>query len=281
MKLSAVANRKGWERRLAVARKQIMQPVRRPCTSTPVFVLGKQRSGTSMLMFVFHRHPDTLVFDEHKGNAAFNRYRLRGTDDIRRVVEKSRYPFVCFKPISDSHQILKLFQAFPDGHFIWLYRDYRDTANSSLRKFAGATRAIRLVCTGQQGGGWFQDGISPPVEKVLRDVYRPDLPDFDLACLVWWARNQIIFESGLIGLPNVTITKYEALVSQPSSAVAWLCGRIGMPYRDRIVKTVSARSISRHRAPDLDASVQQLCDESLEALDEAFYAADPPPMPEN
>lgn len=261
---------------MAIAWKSVLQRIRPRCESKPVFVLGKQRSGTSMLMFVFHRHPQVLVFDEHKNNRAFQDFRLRSTESVEQIVDDSHFPVVCFKPISDSHLIADLHSAFPDGHSIWIYRDYRDAANSSLRKFDNATRAIRLVCTGQPGGGWFQEGVSESAAAVLRSIYRPDLSEFDLACLAWWARNQIILESGLTNAQNVTLVKYEALVTAPPRMLAWLCNRTGIEYRERIGKIISARSIGRHEAPPMDARVRELCDAALTALDEAFQRGNPP-----
>lgn len=276
MNLTTLKKRKAWERRIATLRKSVLQRIRPNCSSKPVFVLGKQRSGTSMLMFIFHRHSDTLVFDEHKNNAAFENFRLRDIGCILKIVENARFHTVCFKPISDSHLIELLHEAFPDGQFVWLYRDFKDTANSSLRKFTEATRAIKLVCRGEPGGGWFAEGISPQIADTLRDVYRADLPEFDLACLVWWARNQIILQSGLIGRPNITLLKYEALAVDPRRMLAWLCHRIDVEYMDSIGRKVSARSIGRHAAPGIDHDVERLCTETAEKLDDAFYAGNPP-----
>lgn len=264
-----------WERRFSIAQKRFRSLFRESCDSTPVFVLGKQRSGTTMLMYVFHRHPDVLVLDEHRDSAAFSDYRIRGIDKVRSLLEQARFPFVCLKPICDSHRISELYREFPEGHYIWMYRDFKDVANSALRKF-DAARAIRIVCTGGSGGGWFQEGVSPGVLEILQQVYRPDLSDFDLACLVWWARNQLLIESGLTGQPRVTVMKYEALVSEPPLMLEWLLQRLQMRCSGRIEGNVSARSIGRHSAPAMDEGVRELCSSTLTALDEAFLDQDPP-----
>src|SRR5690606_34098566 len=131
-------------------------------------------------------------------------------------LNRAKYPLVCFKPICDSHLIRELPTTFAEGHLVWAYRHYTDVANSSLRKFEHATRAIRLVCTGQPGAGWFGEGLSSEVAEELRSLYEAEtLSDFDLACLVWWARNQIMLDSGLAGRPSVTLVKYETLVTNP------------------------------------------------------------------
>lgn len=259
-----------------MASKRFRGLFRENCVSRPVFVLGRQRSGTTMLMHIFHRHPDMLVLDEHRNSPAFADYRLRGADTIRSLLGEATFPFVCLKPICDSHRIRELYREFPGGHYIWVYRDFEDVANSSLRKFDVATRAIRLVCTGRPGGGWFDEGVSPRIREVLRQVYRPDLPDFDLACLIWWARNRLLIESGLAGQPGVTAVKYEALVSDPSRMLDWLFRRIDIRNPGHVERNVTARSIGRHAAPAMDEHVRELCRSTLAELDEAFLEQHPP-----
>lgn len=276
MRLSSLSRPDVWERHFSVARKRLRGVFRETCESRPVFVLGKQRSGTTMLMQIFHRHPDMLVFDEHRDSPAFVDYRIRSADTIKTLLEQAKFPVVCLKPICDSHRIREFYEDFPEGHCIWLYRDFRDVANSSLRKFEAANRAIRLVCTGRPGGGWFQEGISPPIQEILQQVYRPDLPDFDLACLVWWARNQLMIESGLAGRTRVTILKYEALVSAPPRVLDWLFRRIDTRHYGRLERNVTARSIGRHAAPAIDERIRALCDATLAELDEAFLEQQPP-----
>ena len=276
MNLTSLKDPENWERRIAIAKKQLIQAFKHPCESKPVFVLGKQRSGTSMLMNCFHRHPASLVFDEHRNNPAFERHRLRSADTIRGLLEQSRLPVVCFKPICDSHRIGELYDEFPAAHFIWLYRSFEDVSNSTLRKFDAPTHAIRLICANQPGGGWLQEGVSPRMADVLKDIYRPDLSDFDFACLSWWLRNQIIVESGLIGAPNLTFVKYEALVLQPTQMLEWLFDRIEIGYRKGIERKITARFIGRNVIPEMDERIQHLCVATLDSLDRAFLAGRPP-----
>jgi hypothetical protein len=239
-------------------------------------VMGKQRSGTTMLMRAFHRHADLLVYDEHPNSAAFFDYRIRSLATVKELLDRARFPAVSFKAICDSHLINDFNREFPSGRFLWCYRDYRDVANSNLRKFPYATRAIHLVCTNQSGGGWFQEGLSAGVSTILKKVYRPDLSDFDLACLVWWARNRIIVDSGLIGHSNVTIVKYEPLVSRPTLLLEWLFARIDIPYHSRVTRRIHPLSIGRHPAPETDKNVRELCEELMVQLDEGYRIGDPP-----
>lgn len=251
-------------------RKQLSHYFMTRCDTKPIFVLGMQRSGTSMLTRVFHRHSQTLVVDEHKNNEAFEDYCLRDFGVIQNLISDCRFPYICFKPICDSHRITQLHEEFSDAHLIWLYRDFKDVANSYIRKFDSPTRAIQLVCSDRPGGGWFEEGLTPEILQVLKSVYRPTLTDFDLSCLVWWARNRIIIESGLVGLPNVTILRYETLVSDPTQILSWLFDRIETEYIDSVGHRISTRSIRKNASPEIDAQIRRLCNTTSNSLDDLF-----------
>jgi hypothetical protein len=276
MNLTGLRDAQKRDRFVSQLRKRWLQAVRVPRPSKPVFVFGKQRSGTNMIMYAFHRHPEAMVWDEHRDSRVFVNFRVRSLDVIRKVIEESCFPIVCFKPICDSHMIKDFIVAFPDAHHVWMYRDYADTANSALRKFATPNRALRLVCTGQPGGGWFAEGVSTISREILSRVYHEGLSEFDLSCLVWWARNRIIVESGLLTSPDVTLVRYESIVSRPDAMFRWLFARIGISYCDAVVRRVTDRSIGRHQAPEMDAAVRDLCSVLLRELDVAFAAQAPP-----
>lgn len=276
MNLSVLTDFNRLERHLSKTRKRLSGLFRGGCDSKPIFVLGSQRSGTTMLMYAFHRHPYTLVLDEHRGNEVYKDHRFRSFEIVQKVIDEATFPSVCFKPICDSHLFEDLHNAFPNAHFIWAYRSFGDVANSSLRKFDAPTRAVRLVCTDRPGGGWFQEGVSPEIAKVLRGVYRPDLSDFDLVCLSWWARNQIVIGSSLINAPNVTLVQYETLVSHPDAVLRWLFHRMGIEYRTRVASRITPQSIGRYAEPNMDVRVREICSKGLASLDNAFHAICPP-----
>lgn len=223
-----------------------------------------------MLMYAFHRHPEMFVYDEHRNSKVFYDFRIRGFQVVQDAIQSSRFPVACFKPISDSHLIAEFVTRFPDAHHIWIYRRYEDVTNSSLRKFDAPTRAIRLVCTGKPGGGWFQEGVSEECQRVLTRVYRPELSDFDLGCLVWWARNKIILESGLQNNQNITLLRYETLVSNPKLVLHWLFERMNVTLDDRIGDQINTRSVGRYSVPPMSEAIRELCEDLTAELDNTF-----------
>lgn len=181
-------------------------------SAIPFMLLGAQRSGTSMLMDILELHPSTQVMTEVAQSPIYFDFRIRSIDVVDQCLRNARAPVVCFKPISDSHLASRFVEQFPQGRFVWIVRSYLDVAASSVKKFAHIDRAIRLVCKGEAGGGWFQEGVSEETVKILRALDHECLSVFDYACLVWWARNRIYVEQELNKYQNVTLVCYEKLL---------------------------------------------------------------------
>jgi hypothetical protein len=241
--------------------KTFRQTFSAPVETTPVFVLGIQRSGTTMLMFAFHLHPEIAVYDESRASKAFFDFQLRSMETTEKLIHASPFPVACFKPLADSHLTAQLLQRFPSARCIWALREYKDVANSFLRKFPHATRAIRLVCSGQEGGGWFQAGVSEETGRILRSLPWQNFSDYDFACLVWWTRNRLFFEQNLDKEKRVLLLRYETLVTAPEESLQAVTNFIGIPFSTQMTRYIHARSISRHSPPKLNPSVQKLCDE--------------------
>jgi hypothetical protein len=134
-------------------------------------------------------------------------------------------------------------------------------ANSFLRKFPHATRAIRLVCADQEGGGWFQEGISEETGNILRGLPWQNFSDYDFACLVWWARNRLFFEQHLDKEKRVLLLRYEKLVTVPEESLRVITNFIGIPFSTQMTRYIHARSIARYPPPKINPLVQELCDE--------------------
>jgi hypothetical protein len=258
------------DRYISMLRKNILEAVCAQRDSKAIFVFGNQRSGTSMLMVAFHRHPDIIVYDEHRDNKAFHNYRIKSFEKINEIVMQSSFPAVCFKPICDSHLISEFQANIPAAHFIWIYRDFRDVANSTLRKFANATRAIILICEGKPGGGWLEESVSDYMRDILQSVYKKGLSRFDLCCLVWWVRNQVLMDSPILNSNDLSVIKYETLVTRPDNVMNWLFKRIDFPYDARINQRMNSGSIRRNPYPPMNLEVANLCHELMRKIDVLF-----------
>jgi Sulfotransferase domain len=245
---------------------------------TPVFIVGLQRSGTTMLMDIFHLHPETEVLDEARDSRAFFDFRVRDPQTVRRIVADSRYRFPCFKIIADSHILPSILDRLSNPKVLWMYREPGPNAASRLAKFPFGTAAIRAVCTNGPGGGWFAEGVSPSVRRQLRELDRSNFSDFDYACLVWWVRNQLFFEMDLASDPRVRLLRYETLVTQPETTMNALFDWTGMGWSKNSMRFVHARSLKKPSLPRLEPQVEALCMDLLQRLD-AKQAAQWPKAP--
>src|SRR4051812_21214318 len=151
-----------WRAR-AVARvgKKLLGFTRLTPERTPVFIVGLQRSGTTMLMDVFHLHPETEVFDEARDSRSFFDFRLRDPHTMRQIIDDSRYRFPCFKIIADSHILPSILDGLRNPKVLWMYREPGPNAASRLAKFPNGTMSIRAVCENRPCSGWFAEGVTP------------------------------------------------------------------------------------------------------------------------
>lgn len=266
MKISTLFSEQKRNKHYSMLIKRVKNIINKPKESIPVFIFGKQRSGTTMLMNVFHLHPDIEVFDERRKSKAFFKFRIRDFRIIQNLVNKSRFEFICFKPVVDSHLIKNFISHFPDGKFIWMYRDYKDNANSAIRKFPHATLAIKQICRNEESNHWIQEGITQNTATILRDIYSDQFSEFDFACLIWWIRNRIVIEQNLVTIPNLKIIKYEDIVSNSNEDFNKLFHFIGMKTYNKVYSFVHTKSISKNSYPNLSTSVENLCDDLYEKL---------------
>jgi hypothetical protein len=218
-----------------------------------------------MLYDYFENRSDTDAYNE-SDSAAFASYQLRSFPEIRRLIDRAHAPLAVFKPICDSHRFAEIREVFPNAAYIWLLRYYKDVANSTIRHFESSGRAIRLVCEGRDGGGWFGDGLSRDTLNVLRDIYDPNFSRFELSCLVWWARNRIVIEQDVDTAPHTMMLAYEDLVTQPDQVFPFICRGLGLAEKPRAHRHVHSRSIHRHAYPPLASRIEELCDELSEEL---------------
>jgi len=265
MKLKSILDSRKRRRMVNRVRKQLLRLTRSKQQARPIFILGSQRSGTNMVFDYFENRSDTETYNE-SDKTAFDNYLIHPFPEIRNLLLNARQPVAVFKPICDSHRFGEFTVAFPDGAFLWLTRAYKDVANSAIRNFEFSDRAIRLVCEGKAGGGWFQRGVSPECEVTLKDIYHPDLSKFELACLVWWARNLTVLEQGIDKAPNTLMLEYEKLVTGPSKVFPFLCEVLGIPQQPRAHRHVHSRSIHRHTYPPVAERIERLCDKLVADL---------------
>lgn len=227
--------------------------------TTPVFLVGCGRSGTSMLAYHLARSWRLELYNEDNP-AAFDRWRLRELPVIAELVERSYAPFVLFKPILDTYKTQHLLDRFPTAKFIFVFRHYDDVINSSIRRF-GAENRIGHV------NAWMNDGFGefaalPPPESTqtfIRSLWKSSLSAESGAALFWLFQNRLFFDLALATNQRVRLAGYESIVARPDDELAQLCRFLGIPFEPHLAAGIFASSVNRHTRPQLDPEIEAAC----------------------
>ena len=242
--------------------KKIQNFLTKRNAKVPVFVLGCQRSGTTMLLNVFEKSDEFSVF--HEGNInAYKNYRIKPLSDIKNLIERSKKKYIVFKPINDLHLSNEFLELSKDARAIWIYRDFNDVVNSSIRKWGSAQREIILgIITGRKrhpGHDAIMDGISEEDMNFLTRFKNTEISSEDGAALLWYIRNRIFLEKSLHINPKVILVKYEDLVASPEESFGVIYKFIGCEFSRQYVQDVKASSVKKNPPPRLSAKIMEQC----------------------
>lgn len=245
---------------------------------TVVFLLGIQRSGTSLMYWVFERDLGVKVYREASELSSFDeveRIRLNPLPLVREQVERHRLPMVVLKPLVESQRANELLATFPRAKALWAYRHYQDVAASNLKAFGRGNGISDLQpLLRDDPENWRSQYSSAETRRIIRDFYTPDMNPHDAAALFWWARMQLFFEQGLDKNPNVLLSRYEDLVTNPPRTMRRVYAFLDRPFPgDHITKDVNAQSLGKGRETQLSQGVDELCGDMLSRLNRLNEAA--------
>lgn len=232
-----------------------------------VFVFGVQRSGTNMVLRGLESAPEVEVHNEND-RKVFTRFRLRDDEVVRRVVDQSGHRLVLFKPLIDSHQARRLLDQLPLSSpplAIWAYRGVDGRARSAVAKFGDVNRQVLSeIAAGRGSGRWQAQGLNAETLDFIASLQPSELSPESAAALFWWARNQLLYDQGLDTRADVHVVSYEQVVADPAATMQPLVQFVGLPWDERFVEHVDARSVTDRPPLELDPRVRAVCDE-LEA----------------
>lgn len=229
-------------------------------TSTPVFLVGCGRSGTSMLIWQLDKSWQIQLYNENHP-AAFDNFRLRDLKTIETLTQSSRAPVTLYKPILDTNMTPMLMQRFPTSKVIFAFRHYDDVINSSLKKFGTHNRINHVK-------RWMEDDFAelsaaPPPESsknFVRERWQPDMSPEEGAALFWLFYNRLYYDLPLHGNERVDLIRYETLVAEPRQEFERLTRFMGLTFEERMVEGVFASSVKRDKSPALRDSLRADCD---------------------
>jgi hypothetical protein len=228
---------------------------------TPIFVLGCQRSGTTMLIDTLMR-ADGLWSHPEKSSLAYQNFRLRGPAVVRAITAATPAQRVIYKPLCDSQLGDRLLVDHPDARVFWVVRRWQDVANSAVVKWGDHQRdVVQAILDGQADTvGWRGERLPASILAQLREVVDEPLTAHSGAVLFWYLRNSFLFTLDLHADPRVRVVVYEDLVQRPAEVFPELFAHVGVPFTDEILADIHAKSIGRAQPPMVPARIATLAD---------------------
>lgn len=233
--------------------------------SKALFICGSQRSGTNMLSGVLDRSPLTRIYNEDHP-LAFQKYRLKRYPVIRSLVEKAPCHWVVFKSIMDSQNIRSLLDEFPNSKCIWIYRDYRDVAESAEKKWVNAQRHIirNIAIRDNDWDRWYTERLSIDRRQLIRSFYHEGMNETTAGALKWFLRNKLYFDMELSNIPDqVLLVSYNTLVTELKEQFDRIAKFLEIPIDKTCYDHVHYRSIQKPLDQPIEDGVKLICDQVM------------------
>jgi sulfotransferase family protein len=236
-----------------------------------LFILGCQRSGTTLMQNVFEADLDAKVYGEFSSitrTAKTPNLRLRPLEEVKAIVERDPARLVVAKPIAETQNALRLLAFFPGAKVLFLYRHYAAVAASNLKEFGqlNGVNNLRPIVDGA-AGNWRSEGVPPEVRSLVVARFHEQMSPYDAAALFWYVRNRFFFDLGLDRHAAVLPLRYEDLLRDPAVAIEGIYRFVGAPF---VRSGVGLVRRERDRPPvELSADIEQLCAGLLARIDQA------------
>jgi len=238
-------------------------------SNKPIYILGCQRSGTTMLLEVLRRCPEMKVYHEGHRLAFKGEYRFRSVNKIKSLIITSDKQYLVFKPLNDIQHIRKYLAINKNSIIIWIYRHYADVVNSAVVKWGSSQKEIiSSICKGINNytdQNAIQEKMNPETLALIKTLYYENMSDQDGAALLWYVRNSIYFDIGLHKSNNLLL-RYEDLVRNPIDHFSTIFQFLNCPFDKSYVEMIYATSVRKSAAPKLNCSIEAVCVEMLDKM---------------
>lgn len=235
-----------------------------------LFVMGHQRSGTTMLLEQLNKHIGVDVY--HEDSKAMKNFRIRSMSYIRNIMKKSEAKIVVFKPLEDSHRTLEFLEMLTGSKAIWMFRHFSDVINSSMvQGWANHYKGyVTNICNQTYFAYSEPLNLTPENVNLVRQMYDPsDTPETCVA-LIWYLRNTIYFDYRMQDNEDVLLVQYEKLVSKPVEQIMRILSFVGLSYAESVSNGIHTKSIRKQPERNIRDDVRKLCGNCYEKLVDAL-----------
>ena len=260
-------------KRAFAARKYVHQHLTALRSHEPrrlLFILGCQRSGTSLMQWAFEKDLDVKAYHEYSeisGPEEGKHIRLQPLDKVRAILDRDRARLIVAKPLVETQNAHSLLSYFREAKAVFLYRNHAAVAASNLKTFGvrNGINNLRPIVDGDTAN-WRAEGVPPDVRELVTARFREDMKPHDAAALFWYVRNRFFFDLGLDRHPSVMLLRYEDLVREPVRMLQRVYRFTGMNSEAVGASLVHGESIGKGQDIELSEDVRDLCAGLLERL---------------
>jgi len=237
-----------------------------------LFIVGCQRSGTTMLSHLLDRDVRVRSFDEQSRLSTQDPERLvwDPLEGVNKKLLSGNAPLVVAKPLVESHRIGKLLELVPNSKVIWIYRNPLDVVSSSLKRFGDTNGVNDIKPILENIPDWRLSGCTEATRSLIGSLYTPDsvTSDADAAALFWFSRNQLFFDQNLQSDDRVIVIKYERFVQNPEAGVKSLFRFLQLdPPEIAVSAIISSSSIGKGSSIQINPEISKICLKRLAELD--------------
>lgn len=234
-----------------------------------VFLLGCQRSGTTILSEVIEKDFRTKVYKESHSKTSSkdpSGLRIDPLPILKKEIFRNKTKTIVIKPLVESQHTNQLLSDFPESKVIWVLREYKGVISSDIKKFGpkNGTENLRKIL---EEDTWRSENMSKHTLSLIQKYYKPKMSQYEAAALFWYSRNVLFFDQDLDKNKKITICKYEDLVTEPKKTMQRLYKHINYTYpKKNITARVFSSSVTKGKDILLNPEIALLCDNLLVKL---------------
>ncbi len=219
-----------------------------------------------MVMDVFDRSAYADIFQQ-VDERMFHEHMLKDIDTIRKIVQQSKACVVVCKPLHENQYAKRYLEKIPELKIIWLYRNYNDSVNSSVRRWNNMLIRIEAIVKDPSNSGWWGDELPKDKIELVRALYNSNMTQESAYALMWFLRHSFFFDLGLSENQRVRIYRYEEMVSEPAKYFSQMFEYCRCPFSTKYVNGIHANSVNKNPPVRIDPRIEKLCQEMTKKLD--------------